>query len=183
LSEIRLVRPDDAEAILAIYGPIVRDTVISFELEVPTRQQMHDRITTVRAVFPWLVDEDNGIVRGYAYASRHHDRQAYQWSVNVSVYVAPDARGQGVARGLYGKLFSILRDLSYYTALAGITLPNDASVALHESFGFRAVGVYRNVGFKHGAWHDVGWWQMALAEYDSNPGPPRAMSSWKRSEK
>jgi L-amino acid N-acyltransferase YncA len=181
LGEIRLVTPDDAAGILLIYGPIVRETSISFELEVPTLEQMQERIASVSAVFPWLVDEGNGEVRGYAYASRHRERAAYQWSTDVSVYVAADARGQGIARRLYRALLSILRDLSYYSALAGIALPNDASVALHESLGFQKVGVYRSVGFKHGAWHDVGWWQLALAAYEEQPVQPRTMADFVQS--
>jgi phosphinothricin acetyltransferase len=179
---LRLVSPDDAPAILSLYAPIVSETYISFELEVPTCEQMRDRIASVSAVFPWLVDEDEGVMRGYAYASRHRSRAAYQWSTDVSVYVAADARGQGRGRRLYELLFSILRDLSYQTALAGIVLPNERSVALHESLGFQMVGVYRNVGFKHGAWRDVGWWQLALAaEYLPHPAPPKTMAEFLQS--
>jgi phosphinothricin acetyltransferase len=110
-------------------------------------------------------------VQGYAYASRHRERAAYQWSVDVSAYVREDARGRGVGKALYGRLFELLKALGYCRAFAGIALPNAASVALHESMGFEALGVYRRVGFKRGAWHDVGWWQKTLQDVD-HPSPP-----------
>ena len=169
---IRFAEPDDAEAMLAIYGPIVAETAISFELEPPTLDAMRERIASTLAVLPWLVAEDDGELTGYAYASRHRSRPAYQWAVDVSVYVAPAARGRGVARALYEALFDVLRELGYVTALAGIALPNEASVGLHEALGFAPVGVYRSIGYKLGAWRDVGWWQLELSEAVEPTGAP-----------
>ena len=161
--KIRIARPDDAVALHAIYAPIVEHTVISFELDVPTVTEMRDRIAATLQRFPWLVSEDDrGAVDGYVYASRHRERAAYQWSVDVTAYVREDARGRGVGKRLYTRLFDELPKLGYFQAFAGIALPNAASVALHESVGFEPLGVYRNVGFKLGAWHDVGWWQRSL---------------------
>jgi phosphinothricin acetyltransferase len=128
------------------------------------------RDTLVR--FPWLVWEDAGEIKGYAYASEHRTRKAYQWSVEVSVYVREDARRLGVARALYGRLFEVLKRQGFYNAYAGIALPNDASVALHESLGFQKIGVYKAVGHKFGAWRDVGWWSLTLQEYNDSPKPP-----------
>ena len=173
--EIRLANAADAAGVLAIYDPIVRETAISFELVTPTVSEMHSRIETTLPALPWLVAEAGQGIVGYAYASRHNERAAYQWAVNVSIYVSADARGRGVARTLYRTLLGVLADLSHRTVLAGITLPNAASVALHEAMGFTPVGVYRNVGYKLGAWHDVGWWQLALGEYVSEPLEPRAL--------
>lgn len=175
MNTIRLVSTSDASAILAIYEPIVRDTAISFEFEPPTFSAMKSRIETIGSVLPWLVADSNDGIRGYAYASRHRERPAYQWSVDVSVYVAARARGRGVASSLYRQLLSLLVKLGYYTAYAGITLPNDASVALHESMGFKRIGIYRNVGYKLGRWHDVGWWECELQTYSVDPTPPRRM--------
>ena len=179
MTGIRLATADDTEDILAIYAPIVRDTAISFELKPPTPAQMQERIERTLPLLPWLVADASGGVTGYAYASRHRDRPAYQWAVDVSVYVRADARGRGVARALYSTLFGILEDLSYFTALAGIALPNAASVALHEAMGFAPIGVYRKVGYKLGAWHDVGWWQRALRPYLEDPTPPRSMRDYR----
>lgn len=171
---VRTATPDDAPAIAAIYAPIVEHTTISFELEPPGVDEMRARIAATLPVLPWLVGTDAaGEVEGYVYASRHRERAAYQWAVDVTAYVRADARGRGVGRRLYAVLCEQLAALGYCQACAGIALPNPASVALHESVGFVAVGVYRDIGFKLGAWRDVGWWQKALRPVQL-PAPPRA---------
>lgn len=160
---VRVATVADAEAMHAIYAPIVASTAISFELDVPSVDEMRRRIEDTLMRLPWLVSEDEmGAVDGYAYASRHRERAAYQWSVDVSAYVRGDRRGRGVGKSLYTALFERLFALGYCQAFAGIALPNPASVALHEAMGFEALGVYRDVGYKLGAWHDVGWWQRTL---------------------
>lgn len=167
---IRTATPADAAAVAAIYDPIVRDTTISFETDPPGETEMQARIEKTLASLPWLVVEDAaGTMCGYAYASKHRERAAYQWSVDVTVYVREDQRGQGVGRALYGRLLPLLAELGYCHAFAGIALPNAGSVGLHEAMGFQAIGVYRDVGFKHGAWRDVGWWQKSLRGPDSLP--------------
>jgi len=169
---IRMATPADAEGITAIYAPIVAHTGISFELAPPTVEDMRGRIVKTLQELPWFVSEDaHGLVAGYAYASRHRDRPAYQWSVDVSAYVREDTRGAGVGKGLYAVLLKELVRRGYFQAFAGIALPNAASVALHESVGFEPVGIYRKVGFKLGAWRDVGWWQRPLQEL-RDPDPP-----------
>lgn len=172
-SGVRLARESDAASIHAIYAPIVRDTVISFETEVPEVAEIARRIRTTLASLPWLVREEEGRVAGYAYASRHRERRAYQWSVDVSAYVDAAFRRRGIGRALYAALFERLVRQGYFNAYAGITLPNAASVGLHEALGFTPVGVYRGVGFKCGAWHDVGWWHRRLRDLVPNPQPPR----------
>ena len=169
---LRLARTADARAVAAIYGPIVESTAISFETEPPTAEEMAQRIRMTLGQWPWLVCDRAGDVLGYAYASRHRDRAAYQWSVDVSVYVHPRAHRSGVGRALYTSLVRLLALQGFYNAYAGITLPNAPSVGLHEALGFVPVGVYRNVGFKLGAWHDVGWWSLALQPTASRPSPP-----------
>lgn len=169
---IRLARTEDAAAIRAIYAPYVIDTAISFETEPPSALEMADRIGKTLIGHPWLVDEHDGAIRGYAYASPHRTRAAYRWSVDVAVYVAQSGHRQGLGRGLYRPLFDILRAQRFHAAYAGITLPNDASVGLHEALGFRPVGVYQRVGYKSGAWRDVGWWELALGGGESPAGPP-----------
>lgn len=163
--EIRLANLADAPGIAAIYRPYVEGTVISFELSPPSEAEMASRIVRVLERLPWLVCEQEGTILGYAYAGPHRERDAYQWSVDTSVYVQEDQRRRGLGHALYTELFARLKDQGYYTAYAGITLPNAASVALHERFGFEPVGVYRKVGFKLGRWHDVGWWQRRLRSY------------------
>ena len=172
---IRTATPSDAEAIAAIYAPIVANTAISFELVPPSADEMRSRIVSTLQRLPWLVSVDgDGRVDGYVHAGRHRERAAYQWSVDTTAYVREDRRGKGVGRRLYGRLFDELARLGYFQAFAGIALPNAASVALHEAMGFEPLGVYRNVGFKLGAWRDVGWWQKALRQAVENPEAPRA---------
>lgn len=171
---IRTATPEDAAAIAAIYDPVVRHTAISFETEAPDAAEMRARIEKTLASLPWLVAQDAaGEVCGFAYASKHRERAAYQWSVDTTVYVRENARGRGIGRALYERLLPLLAELGYCQAFAGIALPNDGSVGLHEAMGFEAIGTYRNVGFKHGAWRDVGWWQRCLATPQS-PGEPAA---------
>ncbi len=174
---IRLATEGDAEQIAAIYAPNVTGTVISFETEPPTADEMRWRIEATLERYPWLVCERQGRVLGYAYAGAHGSRAAYKWSVEVSVYVHGEARRTGVGQALYASLFAALDLQGFYNAYAGATLPNPASVGLHESVGFRLVGVYRGVGYKLGAWHDVGWWHLPLRERVADPDPPAALPS------
>ena len=172
---IRMATPRDAAGIHAIYAPIVRDTFVSFELEPPGESQVAQRVAATLRKYPWLVCEDAGGVAGYAYASEHRERLAYQWSVDVSCYVHPRARGRGIGKSLYLALLRVLRAQGFCNAFAGIALPNDASVALHESVGFTPLGRYRNVGYKLGAWRDCGWWQCAFGALASPPPTPLAL--------
>lgn len=175
-SRIRIARGEDAREIQAIYAPYVRDTAVSFELEPPDAAEIARRIAATLPAFPWLAWEEGGRVAGYAYASRHRERLAYQWSVDVSAYVHRDFHRRGIGAALYRELLAILRRQGFLNAYGGITLPNAASVALHESVGFQPLCVYRGVGFKMGAWHDVGWWHLRLAELPANPPVPRAFA-------
>lgn len=174
---LRLATPDDAAAVRAIYAPYVRDTTVSFELQVPEVDEVAGRITRTLERFPWLVAEEPSRILGYAYAGPHRDRPAYQWTAEVSVYTASDAHRRGLGRALYTALFDLLRLQGLATALAGIAQPNPASVAFHEALGFRPVGVYPRVGFKHGAWRDVGWWSLRLGD-GAAPAPPRPLKAW-----
>ena len=159
---IRTARISDAAEIADIYRPYVTDTFVSFEDTPPDAQQMRSRLAEGLMHFPWLVSETGGRIDGYAYASRHRTRAAYRWSVDVSAYVRGDMQRRGIGRALYGTLLSLLKRQNYKNAFAGIALPNEASVGLHECVGFLPIGVYRNVGFKLGAWRDVGWWGISL---------------------
>lgn len=172
---IRVARLTDAAAIHAIYLPIVEQTSISFELVPPSIGEIRERISRTLEMLPWLVSEDSrGGVNGYVYASKHRERPAYQWSVDVTVYIREDSRSQGIGGRLYRALFEELVPLGYFQAFGGIALPNRPSIALHESVGFRHIGTYRSVGFKLGAWHDVEWWQKELQP----PTDPRLIRSF-----
>ncbi len=170
---IRLARPEDAVAVRDIYAPAITTTSISFEIEVPSIEEMGARIADTLPAHPWLIASEGTGTLGYAYAHPFAVRAAYRWSVETSVYVAGGARRRGVGRSLYRALFGVLALQGYRQAFAGITLPNPGSMALHEGFGFAPVGTYRRVGWKLGAWHDVGWWSRPVAdERDGQPDAP-----------
>ena len=178
---IRMANKGDAAAVAAIYKPYVTDAVTSFEIDPPGPGDMAARIEAVLARAPWLVSTGaDGDVVGYAYASQHRERAAYLWSVDVAVYLHAAHHRRGIGRALYEKLFALLRLQGFYVAHAGVTLPNAASVGLHESLGFVPVGVYPAVGWKFGAWRDVGWWRLPLRELDPSPEPPRPITSASR---
>lgn len=162
----------DAQACAAIYAPYVLGSPVSFEEQALDAAAFARRIEHVTATHPWLVAERDGAVAGFAYGAPHRERAAYRWAADVSVYVDGGAQRQGVGRALYEALFERLRAQRLRVACAGITLPNPASVALHESLGFERVGVYRDIGWKAGAWRDVGWWQLQLLPPVPDPPEP-----------
>jgi phosphinothricin acetyltransferase len=178
--DVRLATGEDAAAVAGIYRRFVESSAITFETEAPTVAEMRDRIERTLSTHPWLVCDVDGSCAGYAYASQHRTRAAYQWSCDVAVYVQPDRHRRGIGRSLYRSLFAILTAQGYANACAGITLPNPKSVGLHEALGFRPIGVYPSIGYKAGAWHDVGWWQMRLAESDASPAPLLPLADLRR---
>lgn len=159
---VRTATLGDATEIQAIYSPIVEHTAISFEELPPSINEVAGRIEETLLAYPYLVAEQGGRIVGYAYAGPHRTRAAYRSSVDVTVYVAEGARRMGIGRQLYGVLLPELAGRGFHAAFAGITLPNAGSVRLHESIGFKPLGVYHEVGRKFGCWHDVGWWQRLL---------------------
>jgi phosphinothricin acetyltransferase len=161
---IRSATTADAAALRAIYAPFVETTAVSFEEVVPTIEQFAARIAKALQGWAWLIAERNGSCLGYAYGSMHRERAAYRWSVEVSAYVHPSCYRQGVGAGLYGSLLPLLTVKGFCNAYAGITLPNEASVALHEKSGFQRIGVFKSAGRKFGQWHDVAWMQRALRD-------------------
>jgi phosphinothricin acetyltransferase len=177
---VRLARAEDGDRVSAIYRPAVVERATSFELDAPDATAMSTRITDCLEKLPWLIAEDEGRVLGYAYASPHRARAAYQWSVDVSAYVHGEAHRHGIGRALYCGLFRILQLQGYVNAYAGITTPNEASERFHQAMGFTPIGVYRGVGYKLGAWHDVVWLERSLAPRDRNPPLPIPLSSLMR---
>jgi L-amino acid N-acyltransferase YncA len=161
--QIRAAVADDAKAIVAIYNHFIATTTISFEEQPVADAEMAQRIADVQAGgLPWLVAEQNGRVLGYAYATKWRVRHAYRFSVESSVYLAPQSARQGLGTALYTALLALLREKGYHLAIGGIALPNEASVALHEKMGFRKVAHFGEVGFKFGRWIDVGYWERKL---------------------
>lgn len=190
--QLRLAAVGDARAVHAIYAPIVRETAISFEWEPPDVGEMGDRIQRTLERLPWLVavgvagkaattdaqiaaGRDEAVL-GYAYATPYRSRVAYRWSIEVSVYVVRAAQRRGLGSRLYSTLFALLRAQNYHIAYAGITLPNPASVSLHEALGFERIGVFPHAGFKFGAWHDVLWMHRELAPARGDPEEPIPLS-------
>ena len=157
----------DASACAAIYRPYVSDSVVSFETQPPTGEEMAGRIGAAHA---WVLAEHEDIALGYAYGSPHRERAAYRWAADVTVYIDPDHHRSGIGRALYTGLFERLQTIGVWTLCAGITQPNEASNGLHRTMGFVPVGTYRRIGWKAGAWHDVQWWQLDLRP--GEPGPP-----------
>jgi phosphinothricin acetyltransferase len=173
--EYRLATAGDAPAIAAIYAPYVHGTIVSFETEPPDAAEIAARIERIGQQYPWLAASADGRVVGYAYACENRSRLAYRWSVDVAVYLDASAQRRGIGSALYRRLFALLQAQGYVSAFAGISLPNAASVGLHETVGFTLIGVYRNVGYKLGAWRDVGWWQLRLCEPPRRPVEPIAI--------
>ncbi len=170
----------DAEQILAIYAPLVKTSPVTFEYDVPSVDEIGRRLSETIVGHPWLICEDEGRVRGYAYAGKHRARAAYQWSVETSVYIAADSQRRGIGRGLYESLLRLVTLQGYHNAYGGITLPNPASVRLHEACGFEPLGVFRTIGYKFGAWHDVGWWQLRLSPRRAAPQKPLSIAEASR---
>ncbi len=168
---LRLARETDAEAILSIYGPYIRDTAVTFECEVPTAEAFARRIREISEDYPYLACETEGALIGYGYAHRHMERSAYQWNAELSIYIARGWLRRGVGRAIHNALEGILCLQNVRTVYGGVTLPNPNSEGLIASLGFDRVGVYHNAGFKCGRWHDVAWFEKAIGDYGEDPAP------------
>lgn len=164
-------------AIAAIYAPYVKSTAISFEIEPPTAEVMAQRIAGTLETHPWLVADCDGQIAGYCYAGKHRERPAYGWTVDTTIYLDKAVHHRGIGRALYSVLLDILRFQGFCSAFAEIVLPNPASIRLHESTGFRAIGIHKNIGFKLGQWHDIGYWCMELTEPTLSPKEPVPFST------
>lgn len=170
-SSIRLVRSTDAPQILEIYSYYIQKTAITFETEIPSIVDFYQRIENISKYYPWIVYEREGKIIGYAYANQHKHRSAYQWAVDVTIYLNIDSRGEGIGKKLYSVLFDILKPQGFYNVYAGIAQPNEISNKIHESFGFRKIATYKNVGFKLGKWYSVSWFELLLQERRNTPSP------------
>ena len=169
---IRMASLEDCERIREIYAPYILHTAVSFETEVPSVEAFCERMKSIQSQFPWLVCEIDGKIAGYAYASKHGQRAAYQWSVDVSIYLDEAYHRMHIATDLYDAVLALVRAQGYFTAYAAISVPNERSDAFHENYGFDLAGTLHNAGYKLGEWHDLKWYEYKLAPYPKNPVPP-----------
>lgn len=169
---IRVARTDDAAAIADVYRPYVEETAVTFDETAPDADAMAAKLERTLATYPWFVAERDGEIVGYAYASALRERPAYRWSVELSVYVDRAGHGEGVGSALYRALLETLDRQGYASAYAVLTLPNPGSVGFHEALGFERVGRFPEVGFKHGTWHDVAWYERDLGGRPGDPADP-----------
>jgi L-amino acid N-acyltransferase YncA len=172
MTSIRLATPADAKSILDIYAPYIENTSFTFETEVPSPEEFAERIKNYLLNWPWLVCEIDGVIAGYSYATRHRERTAYQWCTESSVYIHDDYQRAGIAKALYIALLEILKKQGFRNVYAVINLPNDKSVAFHESCGFQYFATYEKVGYKLGKWKNVGWWKLSVNDYGNEPEAP-----------
>lgn len=174
---IRLAKVSDAADMLAIYGPIVTETTTSFETEIPSIKEFESRIVSYGTKAPWLVAEIDHKVVGYAYATDHRSRKAYQWNQEVTVYVHPDYQKKSIAKKLYLLLFEMLKAMNFTKAIAVITLPNDGSIGFHRALGFQHIGEMKNIGFKLGKWQSTSWWDLDLQPKQQAPKDLKPLNS------
>lgn len=167
--KIRLANESDAGDILEIYRPYILNTCVSFESDIPTPEAFWSRIENILQSLPWLVCEYGSQIAGYAYAADHRSRKAYQSTKEVSVYIHDHFKRKGIATALYTTLIQLLKIQGVTNCLAGIALPNEASIRLHKKLGFRKIGIYHQVGFKFDAFRDVSWWELFIGEKNENP--------------
>jgi len=168
---VRVATAADGDACAAIYAPYVSGASVSFELEPPTGAEMAARIARTTARSAWLAVEVDGLVRAYAYGTRHRERAAYDWTIETTVYVHEDFRGRGLGRAAMRSLVAVLRLQGFHLAVAGVTAPNPGSVALHRSLGFERIGEFEAIGWKFDAWHGVEWFALELSPRDPVPDP------------
>ncbi len=176
-NSIRFASPHDSPSILEIYKHYVENTAYSFELDVPTESEFFDRIALILSEYPYLVYEIDGVIVGYAYASRFAPRAAYRYSVEVSVYLRHDYQGKGVAAKLYNCIFQILTAQGFHSVFAGVTASNERSIAFHKKQGFTVVGTFHKAGYKFNRWHDVMWLEKALQTYSDSPRPVKLVNA------
>jgi L-amino acid N-acyltransferase YncA len=169
---LRLIQLSDAAAVLEIYAHYVKNTYVTFDYEVPALEEFKHKIETITEKYPWLVYEENTKILGYAYGSTHRAKIAYQWSPEATIYLNKDYSGRGIGRLLYSTLFTLLRSQGFYNVFAGISMPNPQSELFHKSLGFTELGIFKNIGYKSGAWHDTLWLQLELKKPAFNPSPP-----------
>ena len=173
---LRRAHLEDAEAILEIYAPYIRNTNITFEYEVPSLSEFRDRMAGIMEGYPYLICEIDGIAAGYAYAHRYKERAAYQWDAELSVYLREGCERRGIGQAFYTALMEILKEQHVRNVYGIVTSPNPPSEALHAAMGFRLFGVSQKTGYKLGKWIDVSGFERPIGDPDSPPGELLAIS-------
>lgn len=174
---IRMVKLSDSRGILALYAPFITDTTISFEYTVPSLEDFTARIEHIAAEYPYLVYIKDEKIIGYAYAHRYLERAAYQWDVEVTIYLADEAQGKGIGKILYHALEDLLQIQGIKNIYSCITANNKHSIGFHKSCGYEMVGSFTKAGYKKGCWQDVVWMQKNISPYIDNPQPPQKMQN------
>jgi len=180
--KIRLATKDDSSPLLDIYAPYIASTTITFEYKIPTKKEFRERIAHIQKQYPWLVCEINNRIVGYAYASRFREREAYKWSVSLSIYINQNYHRKGIGKALYYALLELLKLQGYYNAYVAITQPNIKSGNFHEVFGFKEAGVYHKAGHKFGSWHDVKLYELKIKEHIQSPVEPKSINELSSSD-
>ncbi len=176
---IRLAEEADYAGMLLVYKPNVLNTAITFEYEVPSQEEYSKRIANIVTHYPCFVCEQKGVIAGFAYAGLFRVKDAYQWSAETTIYVSENFQRKGIARVLYDALLATLELQGFVNVYAAVTLPNPPSEKLHTFMGFAEIGLFEKVGFKHGKWHDLKWYEMYLVEHPKNPIPPASINDVK----
>jgi len=176
-TNIRMVQPGDSARMLEIYRPYVENSVISFEVTIPSSQEFEQRVRDISAEYPFIVYTIDEMIAGYAYAHKHMERAAYQWNATLSVYIDEPYQHHGIGKKLYGCLMDILKLQNVHNVYGIVTQPNTKSERLHEGLGFNKIGVYRNTGYKHGGWHDVIWFEKSIMPHEQSPEAFKPISS------
>ncbi|MDO4454476.1 MAG: GNAT family N-acetyltransferase [Eubacteriales bacterium] len=177
---IRAAQKKDLQAMLGIYAPYVENTAVTFEYDIPSIEEFENRFQKITDFFPWLVYEEDSKVLGYAYAGTFHERKAFQWDAELSIYLSEEAHRRGIGKKLYSELFSILEEQGIYTLYAHITYPNDDSIAFHKAMGFQKIAHFPKTGYKMGKWRDTIFMEKHLKELPDFPQQPH---SWKEQGK
>lgn len=172
---LQLIKEEDISEVLEIYAPYVQNTPITFECDIPSLENFSDRVHHYTEQYPWIVAKDHGKIVGYAYASTYRSREAYQWCCELSVYLRPQAQGMDLGRTLYSALMDLLTLQGYYTVYGVITLPNEASLALHNQLDFSMDGIQENCGFKLGSWHNTAIMSKTLRDFEPPVSGPKSI--------
>lgn len=180
--ELRLVTSQDSKEILAIYAPYIKETVITFEYDIPSLEEFTNRVVTISKNMPYIVATNNNEIIGYGYASLYRERRAYAWAVELSIYVDNTKKQRGVGTKIYDAILGLLKELGYCRVYSCVTYPNPPSIAFHTKYGFQEIGVFHKAGYKFGKWFDILWLELDIDPKDKNIKIPKAIQDLKKKQ-